>query len=461
MPLQAQTANDVELLRKQLRELQESFTKQQEQQRQQVEALTRQIEALQARPSTAPPPAPPALGDKPKSPAAPLQLLGSPRGYLNLSLNGLFAAGGSTASDIGALQGGAHDPSQRGFTVQNIEATFDGVVDPYLRAQASLIYQISPAGESTFEVEEAFMESLSLPGNLQLKAGQFFTEFGRLNAMHPHAWDFVDQPLVNSRFLGGDGLRNPGVRLSWLVPTPYYSELFLAVQNSQGETAASFRDGDGTVDTARHGRILNPGGVRALNDLLFTPRYTASFELSGNQTLLVGASGAFGPNSTGRRTEIYGLDAFWKWKPANHHGGFPFVSWQTEAMLRRYKAGAFTEDSHADLNGDGVFDSVPRELLTDYGLYSQVAWGFRRGWVAGLRGDYVTRARNGAYESIFGTDAQRDTRWRVSPSLTWMPSDFSKIRLQYNYDRRSNIGTDHSIWLQFEFLLGAHAAHKF
>ena len=32
---------------------------------------------------------------------------------------------------------------------------------------------------------------------------------------------------------------------------------------------------------------------------------------------------------------------------------------------------------------------------------------------------------------------------------------------QYNYDDRKGIGTDHSLWFQFEFLLGAHAAHKF
>jgi hypothetical protein len=45
--------------------------------------------------------------------------------------------------------------------------------------------------------------------------------------------------------------------------------------------------------------------------------------------------------------------------------------------------------------------------------------------------------------------------------LTFYPSEFSKIRLQYNYDRGEFFGTEHSIWLQLEFLLGAHGAHKF
>jgi hypothetical protein len=45
--------------------------------------------------------------------------------------------------------------------------------------------------------------------------------------------------------------------------------------------------------------------------------------------------------------------------------------------------------------------------------------------------------------------------------MTWYPTEFSKIRLQYNYDDRKSVGTDHSVWMQFEFLLGAHASHKF
>ena len=97
----------------------------------------------------------------------------------------------------------------------------------------------------------------------------------------------------------------------------------------------------------------------------------------------------------------------------------------------------------------------------DWGFYSQVLWGFKPGWVAGLRGDFVAPTKTAIYETILGRDLDRATRWRISPNLTWYPSEFSKIRLQYNYDDRDGVGVDHSIWLQFEFLLGAHAAHKF
>jgi len=38
------------------------------------------------------------------------------------------------------------------------------------------------------------------------------------------------------------------------------------------------------------------------------------------------------------RTEIYGLDLYWKWK-LQPDSGFPFVSWQTEALYQRFEAG--------------------------------------------------------------------------------------------------------------------------
>lgn len=465
----AQDAETVDALKKELREL-----------RQRTEQLEEKLKRFEAAPAAAsgvstntPAAAPKDAATTPApttwSPSDRMTLLRSGNSFLDLSLDGLFAVGGSTANDdeIEALQAGGHDPKQRGFTVQNIEATFTGVVDPYLRAQANLIFFMDRNSETELELEEAWLETTSLPGNLSLRAGQILTEFGRHNPTHPHTWAFVDSPLVAARFLGPDGLRNPGGRLSWLTPTPFYSELSFSVQNSAGETASSFRSDH--EDEPYLGRLHSVGGVRGVGDMLFASRYQASFDLTAEQTLLAGVSGAVGPNATSRDsdTQIYGADLFWKWKPTSHHYGFPFVTWQTEAMLRHYQAGAFSEDFDgdgvvdADLNEDGVIDTLPRELLKDWGAYTQVSYGFRKGWVAALRFDYVDRIDDGAYELIYGDDPDRARRWRVSPNLTWYPSEFSKIRLQYNYDDRRGIGQDHSVWLQFEFLLGAHGAHKF
>jgi len=374
------------------------------------------------------------------SPAQPLTVWSMGKNYMNISFDGLFSAGGSTAQDLEKLETGGHDPNQRGFTVQNLETVFEGAIDPYFKGQANIIFQIDKDGESFLEVEEAYLTSMSLPLNLQAKAGTFFTEFGRLNQFHPHAWDFADQPLVNGRFLSPDGLRNPGARLSWLAPTSNYTELFFTVQDSQGETVRSFRNED-----ALFGREAVDTRVRNMGDMLYVPRIATSFDLTDEQTILLGASAAFGPNSTGtdENTLIYGLDMFWKWKSKYAEAGFPFVTWQTEVMGRRFEAG---EDINASLSD---------EIMDNWGTYSQITWGFKKRWVAGLRGDYVDGEK-------YAEDPLSYERWRLSPNLTFYPSEFSKIRLQYNYDDiLENDSTEHSVFLQFEFLLGSHGAHKF
>ena len=162
---------------------------------------------------------------------------------LDLSLDTLVAAGSSTKreEELQTLQGGGHDPRKRGFTLQNVDAPSWEPLIPILPVNAHIVYFIDPLkGDSVFELEEAFLTTTSLPYGLQLKAGQFVTEFGQINSRHPHAWDWQDQPVINTRLFGPDGMRGPGFRLGWLMPTPWFSELYLGMQNANGETMASF-----------------------------------------------------------------------------------------------------------------------------------------------------------------------------------------------------------------------------
>lgn len=377
-------------------------------------------------------------------PAGPAQARGT---YMNVGFVALADLGWSTEPDVGTLQLGDHDPAVRGFTIPNVELSLDGAVDPYFRGFSNIVYKIDSEGETGLELEEAYFLTVSLPANLQLKGGQFFTEFGRQNPQHPHSWAMVDQPLVLNRLFGPDGLRSQGLRLSWLAPTSWYTEVMLGMLNSAGETAFSFRSEE---SAEIHGGEPVDRGVHDLGDMLFTPRIATSFDLTETQTVLLGASAAFGPNNSGpsTSTQIYGVDLYWKWKSATAHQGFPFLSWQTEALYRQYEAA-----ERAAAEDPGL--TLPAETLGDAGVYSQVLWGIKPRVVAGLRGEFA-----GGDEAAFDADLRAD-RLRISPALTWYPTEFSKLRLQYNYDDRDGIGSDHSVWVQFEFLLGAHAAHTF
>jgi hypothetical protein len=379
------------------------------------------------------------------SPSAPITLMRSGSAYMNVSLDTLIDVGASTAHDVSKeLLLGGHDPNQRGFSMPNTELALDGAVDPYFKGFANMVMKLDKNNATEFELEEAYLLSSSLPANLQLKAGQFNAEFGRANPQHPHQWSFVDQPVILGRMFGPDGLRNPGARLSWLAPLPWYTELFLGVFNGQGDTAFSFRDS--SADGA-HGHATVDRGISSMADLLYVPRLATSFDLTDTQTLVGGISAAFGANDTSYEaaTQIYGADLYWRWKSPRANMGFPFVSWQSEFFYRHYEAG----------NAGG--NDLPAETLHDWGFYSQLLWGFTPRWVAGLRGEYA----NGNDGALGVEDVYRGQRTRLSPALSFYPSEFSKVRLQYNYDYSPNFSDEHSVWLQLEFLLGAHGAHKF
>ena len=492
--LQAQETNEVELLKRQLKEATDNFDKVMKEQRQIIDSLNHRLDAVQQQLATGtnqpvatpakdetkraekakleadlakelaangPEPAKPAASaPKPAassswSPSQPLTIARAGSAYMNISFDTLMDVGWSTAHDPSRqLQLGDHDPIKRGFSLRNAEISVDGAVDPYFKGFGNIVLKLDKNNETSIELEEAYLVTTSLPKNLQVKAGQFFAAFGRQNPQHPHTWAFVDDPIILARAFGSEGLRSIGAQMSYLLPLPFYTEAFLGILDGQGGTSFNFRNpgnADPTGTSRFRGRATFDRAMRGPQDLVYVPRLASSFEVTDQQTLVVGASGAFGANDTGphSRTEVYGLDAYWKWKSAHANEGFPFVSWQTEGLFVRYGAGA---DATAPIPGP-----LPSENLHDWGMYSQVVWGFKPGWVAGLRGEYANGDK-GVFDPF---DVFRGERSRVSPNLTWYPSEFSKIRLQYNFDNGQYLGQQHSVWMQVEFLLGAHGAHKF
>lgn len=371
---------------------------------------------------------------------------GARTAYIDVSFNALFTGGTSTAPNdvIDQLEGGHHDPHRRGFTLQNAELVLSGAVDPYFKGVANIVTTIDEAGETVVELEEANVQTTSLPYGLQVKAGLYFTEFGRQNAQHPHQWDFVDQPIVITQMFGDDAMRGEGARVSWLAPAHFPLEFIAGIQNANGNTMSSF---SGPAEDGPPAGEQVDRGVRSFNDVVWSGRADASFDLTDEIPFLVGFSGAFGPSgaSDSKSTSILGADVTLKWKPLANDHGFPFVALQAEWMRRHAGFDEFTD--HAGT-------SVPGGELHDSGGYAQVVWGFQRDWTIGVRYD----RENGDVPD----DVALADRSRWAAALTWFTSEFAKIRLQVDYDDSSALEKKvTSVWLQFEFNLGQHGAHKF
>ena len=418
------------------------------------EALDQAVKAVQA----------------PQEPAKPgllsYKVGGATLKLLDVSFDLMAAGGTSTATDRQmqtGLQGGGHDPRKRGFTLQQAELSLTGAVDPYFNGETHIVYFLDPAtGESQVELEEAFLTTQKLPYGLQAKAGTFLTEFGRINPTHPHAWKWLDQPIINSRLFGPDGMRGPGFRVSWLTPLPWYSQLYFGMQNANGSMTSLLSNDGNVADRPIGGYPFFDRQVQTMRDLAYTARVENSCDLSQTVTSKLGLSGVYGPNYTGLHgdTWIYGSDLLVKWRPAKNYQGWPYLLWESEIIGRTFRT----------LPLDMA--RVPSNILRDIGFYSQLTWGFYPGWSVGVRGEYAGGVGRGvsldAATGTFGfvsrnTDPFRDDRYRISPVLTWQPSEFSRLRLQYNHDWAYHLPgkTADTIWAGVEIMYGAHPAHKY
>jgi len=423
---------------------------------------------------------------------------------VDIALSFTGAGGWSTQGGEGLrqLEGGHHDPSVRGFTVQDLELYIGGAVDPYFNAQSTLSFSVNTEGETSFEIEEGFATSQQLPFGIEeyglaLQGGWFFAHFGRWNQKHVHDWSWVDQPVVMTRFFGADNLRQAGLNVSWLIPfVPWYAHLDLGVQNSVGETMYSFgansevgeipshedqegheehEGGHGHVDMGLPGgRPFVSNDVHSPADMTYELRFTNAFDIGDSWSTAVGASAALGPNPTGKdaRTWIAGVDWTAKWRPTPSDRGWPYLILQAEALWRNYEAAAFSCDG---VRYECEGNQLPKATLEGFGAYAQALWGFRRGWSVGLRGEYAKGRGGPSYELHdegdvpeiealeVRDDPYRSERWRISPLLMYQPTHFSKIALQYNYDHTTFLSrnSNHTVWLQLQFTLGSEPAHRY
>lgn len=330
-------------------------------------------------------------------------------------------------SDEPTLLGG-HDATDMGFNLQGLELGLAAGIDPYWRFDSHIL--ISLFG---LEVEEAYATTLALPFGLQARAGQFLTNFGRVNPTHLHAWNFTTQPLVNGKFFGGEGLRGLGVEVGQLVPLPWLARWTLSAQNiAGGATGRSF--------------LASSDELEALTDLSVALRLEQFWDIGERGGMLLGLSAANGPNSSGRgnRSDIYGADLLLK-RTTTSARGRSELGWQSEVMVRRRQ-------------DPGPADSETGAVLQDWGGYTELFYSPSLFWKVAAR-----------YERVHGVaNDPLDPRWeeprqRASLSMSYLPSHFSRLRLEYALDHLPEAATPmvHMAFLQLDLVAGAHGSHRY
>jgi uncharacterized coiled-coil protein SlyX len=323
--------------------------------------------------------------------------------------------------------------NRKGFNLDSAELYFFAPVDPYFNLYATI-----PVTEDGVELEEAYFLTTSLPYGLQVKGGKFKSGLGRINGQHPHAWDFADAPLAYRAFMGGEGITEKGVQITYLPPLPVYT--LLGIEVLQGDNSTLFGP------DARSGPHA------------FTAFAKASVDLSDNATVLVGQSVIAGSTKTETVTPdtefsgtsaLYDTELTYKWKPSK----FQSLVLQSEYLYRHQRG---------DLSDLGPPEAtLSSSLKRDQdGLYLQGVYQLSR-WRLGARYDVLSLLTSDYILAGDHTDFGPKP-WRATAMVEFNPTEFSRIRLQYNHDESDPSQRVNNEWiLQFIFGIGAHGAHPF
>jgi hypothetical protein len=237
---------------------------------------------------------------------------------------------------------------------------------------------------------------------------------------------FVDRPLLAGAVLGADGLRGPGAQVSWLVPAPFYLELF-------GEALSVRAEEEPTGGMAMEPPPV-PGppppsfGGGAAEDLTYASALKTFVALSETHSLLLGASYATGLSGD-QRSHVVGGDLTYKYKPVSRAEGYRELTLQSEYLHR----------------------SVPARDEQDGSLYAELVLRLTRRWHAGVRFDLLGAPRHPSLSRVT----------KLAPVLSFSPSEFSRLRVQYAAEFPATGTVIHAAFLQVEFNIGPHGAHPF
>lgn len=343
----------------------------------------------------------------------------------------LDTAFGTSSIDQGELRTGHHDPEQRdAVTFQNVEFGLSGRLDDH---NEFFITYAGAVADSRIDpiFEEVFWKFKNLPGGFELRGGRVYNRFGIQNTYHPHGFDWVDQYLVNTRMLGEDSMTTIGAEITWVAPLPWTSQFDLAL----GVAPKNEDDhGHGHEHEEGAARYAAEEAVFAEDETLIVANWTNVYNYNDFHQYRAGISGAWGENLSGYRTSIYGVHAEYQWRENGFDPGGRYLRVRSEAMFNDYKV------------EDELVEGRDPESQQDFGAYLSVLYGLGNNLELGLRGEYVSG----------NADTAQDSRFRVSPGITWYANDARtlRFRLQYNCDNSNERGTDHAVWAQVSFNWG-------
>lgn len=335
---------------------------------------------------------------------------------------------------------------EKGLGLGHSDLLVRGAFNEHLSGEAILGFH-TDEGKLKNHVENAWVQTRSLPFGLQLRAGRFASQIGYLNELHPHADDFTERPLLYRGFLGGHWY-DDGVRINWTAPTPYY--LRFGVETFSGKNLVP----EATADSKSLVTTLN---MKMGNDINNSSSWQWGLSHVHNRREAVvevhdpeaeGHSHSHAASFSGRNMWI--SDLVWKWAPeGNNRNQQLRLSWE-----------------YAQVSGINRYaDGSMRHRASSLGA----VWKFSPAWEVGVRTDWlwVNKSENDGGDILFGAGRLEENAIMIA----YKPTHMQTIRLQLTQQRATGANAEgeavfanpinRSIQLQYVIGFGAHGAHAY
>jgi hypothetical protein len=341
--------------------------------------------------------------------------------------------------------GHGHGTLDRGFNLREMEVAFSGAVDPYFDVWATLAI-----GTDSIEAEEVYVQTRKFLPGLQLRVGRFFSGLGHINKQHPHQWDFVDQALPHQAILGGT-LAETGVQMTWLPSLPVYTLLgFEALQGDNERVARQAVEEHPGLFEETPGPRLFTGFLKVSPDVGYAHTVQGGLSFGRSRSHQEVIEGLVEEVLEGP-TWFVGTDWVWRYDSARPLGRGDLTV-QGEYLYREKDLQPIAAPASP---------AVPASHVSAQdGLYAQAVYGIASRWTLAGRVDVI-----GLTNRLERDDAATEYRAsrRYSAALTFNPTEFSRVRVQYNAGRFESDGpvTFHQVFVQFQMSLGVHGAHRF
>jgi hypothetical protein len=312
------------------------------------------------------------------------------------------------------IVGGDHLKTE--MQARHFELDFQSYLDPYTRMKVVFGYEGAHSEwgyeenehedeekheHGGFDLEEGYLNWISLPGNTSLTVGKKRQQFGGLNRWHLHALPTTDYPWVIVESFGTHGLSGTGLSFEWLMPRLWADSNELVVEVMNGDNEIAFAGSDWKKPTA----------------LAYLKSY---WDLSANTYFQLDLTALHGvtDHEGALGHDFLAFDFTYDWYPLGRE------------LYRGFQARGMVLRSWLDLEGG--------RSLNTWGAYLFGQYKFSRRWVGGLRWDWVEDQRQAGYEY-----------WGISPYLTFWQSEFVRLRGHHRYE------------LQFTFAAGPHKHEEY